>query len=792
MRLISCRIDNFGKLSDLQLEFSEGLNIFCEENGWGKSTLAAFLKAMFYGFDTKKESFIKDRELYRPWQGGVYGGEVCFAVNEKEYRIIRTFGKTEKTDTFQIFDNQTNLETTDYSSKLGIELFDLDASSFKRTVYIAQKDCQTESTDAINAKLGNLAENTNDMNNFELAIGKIKDKMNRMTPDRATGSIKKRKRSILELEEELRTFDSAEASGKILEAKIKEIQEQKTGFEEQRKIYAKALVTASEESRKEEQKKAYDLLLAEQKEKNEALKSFAEIFPNRVPQMEEFEKMHLVNRHLEEQKTTIRNLDHSDDEKTNYEKLAAVFSNGVPSDEELEEQIKELEMITKAKEEYNNLDSKMNYYEALALQQSGKNEVVQKKTPLLGMGIVLFIVGVVAAGFSYLFPAYINGYEMEMLYAGGAVTGLGILLIVIGAILKNSAKKKAEEEEEKLRLEAEKKEKPIRNLKDQLSQIRDLLTNKKNGVKAFLENYQIYCDESSYANKIYELKNQVLEYERLYQKRQKQRDAANSYQGRKDELDEFIRSMGLFVSEDEFDLNYFQTKAAEYYATYDAAQNVEKRREDFEKSCDVADLEVREKSQYTLDELNKNIMDIDTALEEIRDTMEQYHRQLEHLQEKIYFKELKEAELETERLLQIEEEAEYELLKTTQEYLSMAKDKFTSKYLAPISNGFQKYYELLTGDTSMDWLIDTNITVKKKECGAYRESQWLSAGYQDLFGTCLRLALVDAMYEKERPFLILDDPFVNLDDKKTMQGFELLNQIGKEYQTIYFTCHTPS
>ena len=54
---------------------------------------------------------------------------------------------------------------------------------------------------------------------------------------------------------------------------------------------------------------------------------------------------------------------------------------------------------------------------------------------------------------------------------------------------------------------------------------------------------------------------------------------------------------------------------------------------------------------------------------------------------------------------------------------------------------------------------------------------------------CMRFALVDAMYPTEKPFLILDDPFVNLDDEKLSHGKQLLIALEKEYQAIYFTCH---
>ena len=49
MRLLRCHIENFGVLSGFDYEFPEGLAVICRENGFGKSTLAAFLKAMFYG-----------------------------------------------------------------------------------------------------------------------------------------------------------------------------------------------------------------------------------------------------------------------------------------------------------------------------------------------------------------------------------------------------------------------------------------------------------------------------------------------------------------------------------------------------------------------------------------------------------------------------------------------------------------------------------------------------------------------------------------------------------------------
>ena len=59
MQIKKIHISNFGKLHEMQMDFSEGLNVINGENGWGKSTLAAFLKAMLYGMDlTTKRSML--------------------------------------------------------------------------------------------------------------------------------------------------------------------------------------------------------------------------------------------------------------------------------------------------------------------------------------------------------------------------------------------------------------------------------------------------------------------------------------------------------------------------------------------------------------------------------------------------------------------------------------------------------------------------------------------------------------------------------------------------------------
>ena len=57
-------------------------------------------------------------------------------------------------------------------------------------------------------------------------------------------------------------------------------------------------------------------------------------------------------------------------------------------------------------------------------------------------------------------------------------------------------------------------------------------------------------------------------------------------------------------------------------------------------------------------------------------------------------------------------------------------------------------------------------------------------------GIAFRMALIEAMYKEEKPFIIYDDPFTDLDEEKVKCGIEFVKEISEDYQVIYFTCHS--
>ena len=88
MKLLNCHIENFGNMSGRDFDFGENPTVLCEPNGYGKTTLAAFIKAMFYGLPTTRGKSFDERQRYLPFGGGKFGGNITFSKGGKTYRKI--------------------------------------------------------------------------------------------------------------------------------------------------------------------------------------------------------------------------------------------------------------------------------------------------------------------------------------------------------------------------------------------------------------------------------------------------------------------------------------------------------------------------------------------------------------------------------------------------------------------------------------------------------------------------------------------------------------------------------
>lgn len=130
----------FGKFKNHTVEFTDGINAIYGENETGKSTICAFIFAMFYDFAEKDKNIRNDlRKRYTPISGDDMAGTVYFTHEGKCYILKRQFGATPVKSRVTLLDGETWEEIRDERrDKCGEYFFGVSAGSFLKTFYISQ------------------------------------------------------------------------------------------------------------------------------------------------------------------------------------------------------------------------------------------------------------------------------------------------------------------------------------------------------------------------------------------------------------------------------------------------------------------------------------------------------------------------------------------------------------------------------------------------------------------------------------------------------------------------------
>ncbi len=179
MKINKIKINNFGNLSDKNIEFKK-FNIIYGKNESGKSTLQSYIVSSLYGIQKNKNGkAMSDFDKYEPWNGGEFSGTINYALdNGEEYNVFRNFknNKVELTDA-------TGKDVSDKYSidkKLGNNFFteqvNLDRSLVETTAFAEQKgiEISQDSQNVLIQKIANLAESGDEDVSYKKAENNIK------------------------------------------------------------------------------------------------------------------------------------------------------------------------------------------------------------------------------------------------------------------------------------------------------------------------------------------------------------------------------------------------------------------------------------------------------------------------------------------------------------------------------------------------------------------------------------------------------------------------------------------
>ncbi len=161
MILQKIEIEQFGGLKDYALELAPGFQYLYGENEAGKSTVCAFISAMFYGLSGKvRGGGLKgdSRQLYMPWGEKYMAGMITFEEAGKTYVLKRRFGQTARGDSCNLYNAEDWSEISIAPEAIGKQFFGVGEDAFRKSLFISQLGAafQKGKEDELMERLSNL------------------------------------------------------------------------------------------------------------------------------------------------------------------------------------------------------------------------------------------------------------------------------------------------------------------------------------------------------------------------------------------------------------------------------------------------------------------------------------------------------------------------------------------------------------------------------------------------------------------------------------------------------------
>ncbi len=174
-----CEITSFGCISNKIITPTQGINLITAPNESGKTTLAHFIKFIFYGFAGQRVSGIAENEKkhYVPWDNPRAAGALEFSLGGVRYRIQREFlgGK----DICTVTEKDTGKEIIK-DRVPGEFFFNVKEEIFTKTAFLRQLSLPTKKDDELAEQLRNLVASADEGVSASAAKGKLNDAKNRL------------------------------------------------------------------------------------------------------------------------------------------------------------------------------------------------------------------------------------------------------------------------------------------------------------------------------------------------------------------------------------------------------------------------------------------------------------------------------------------------------------------------------------------------------------------------------------------------------------------------------------
>lgn len=834
MKLIKCHINGFGHLRDFDFRFDPSFTSVTWNNGEGKSTLCAFVKAMLFGMPTArkngKEDFDRMHYLTSP-----YGGSLDFEHGGATYHLERDFDQAkEALDSVRLYINGT-MKDGDFKN-IGNDLFGIDEEAFFSTLLISSSSLEVESTDSIASKLNAAASGIVELSTFKKAVKYLDDQK------RPLGS---RSAPQKELNKKINAISSRinecqpiiDGASKLFE-ELKDLSESKKRL---RDDFSKAYTL----NNVFDDWNRFDELDKKARDEKAKLDAFKPTVGNATISKVALGELRAKSLELNSALTNIESSKFPADKENElqilnkkYEKL----QDKLPLLGEMKDVCKKMDVL-KARlsslqeiavgQEKTNVDGFAKAFESARKIRLDVIDLKQRSDsirlhffdrPWVLYGLMLAFAVFAAAGVGLLFIPSMLPLSIAFISVGSVSLVLAVLIFLFRA--NKSIRGSMWERKKKLLLEIEGK----------LADLNKLMSS-VDSKYAFGNEAEAEAKFDLFAS---DFKRSEEDNEKTKANDERIKETQRQIDECKLSLDEYLLCFGMKAAAGDYSScleNIEKDKSKLAMLTDDKSNSVRllflhsnnKNLIMSSISSYLAPLGISVKNEADIQSLINvlaNDLDIKTSLEnnakkayedrdnfkkekgltdrpegskqdlralkeqedEITNRISKIHDELKSAIEASNV--LSEAEKEKERLQQIasDNKAEYELLSKAQALLEQANSNIRSRYVAPIKTAFDKYAKQLSSLFGDDVVLNADMKLTYTKGSKVIEQRFLSTGEQAMTYFCLRLALIEQMFKDEQVFVILDDPFMSLDNDHMDKMRELIRNIPTANQMIYLTC----
>lgn len=812
MRLKQINIINFGQFSNKSFDLpSKEINVFFGANEAGKSTTVAFIKQIMFGFHLRSNSspFFED---YTPLAHvSPMGGSLVFEAEDGEYELERLYAKGDKTkrgiltvkkdgqvvpeslffDQIQNIDGSFYADSFIFNQEMLGQVSSLSQEDLLERIYYlgaADSGKLLEMRDDFAKEAGKLFKKTGKKPEVNRLLTQMENDRGELAQTQAEfNDYKELDRDLSAKNDELKTKQQALEKLQKRAQELRDLQKELGNYQTLLDLQKRVKDTSFDS---ENYQKAQDIM-AQGRNLQKTIKSLED----QLADLDKDDQTNLAaNKKIVQQKPQL----------LQWQAEYRVCMQKADELEQEKDQILTLSPDTRKVLDLTPDQLRQLQADYLALpKQENRNEAVSNNSN----DKIWYIVGTLLTAIGLLFLVMVG--TAGVIAAIAAITGL--IFLAIGYVKGNNANKQNAAILEKQKLVAQKRQDfqkqyglnpdtlDVNNLlsnanqyhlkesaekanNEQLNQINQevsqLATSVQNALKKPIEN-----DFGSVLNGIDELDEKIDQSQEIGQRRL---TLSSSLKQDKQDLKELgLKLQTLFAQAGVQNM-------ADYDALYQDSLEQAKIKTQIEALKKSLNDDLTELADSKPDELEQKLHELNEQISSANDEINDLQQQVAQVQVKLNNMADSTAVFEAKQELA---NAETNFANSSKEYLAnLLASKWISRSLDLASNerfpkmlkAAKEYLALLTGGRYVDIDLGKKLTVVRKD-GKKRDVKYLSRGTAEQLYFALKLAFVEQIKDEINLPILIDDSFVNFDDKRIKYIEQLLKKISENNQVLIFT-----